>query len=263
MQDDRKGESSPLLEVRHLSVQANSLDGPVPIIRDASFAIARRETVAMVGASGSGKSMCVLAAFGLLPGGVQCTAGEMLFRGRRYSLSSPQSLRHLRGRRVGFIFQNPHISLNPVLRIETQLLDVLMVHSRLSRRAAKQQARTLLQRVDLKPADHVLRAYAHQLSGGMAQRVAIALALAPGPDLLIADEPTTALDVTTQARILSLLQYLQQENNFGLWLITHDPEIVEQMADRVLVLQNGRLFKENEKRRHPVNSAVCASGCAA
>jgi oligopeptide/dipeptide ABC transporter ATP-binding protein len=211
-----------------------------PIVQDLAFGVARGETLALVGESGCGKSMTALAIMGLLPPGLELSGGRVLFAGTDLAALPERRLRRLRGNRLAMIFQEPMSSLNPVLRIGEQVEEVLHAHESISSRAARARAAELLVRVRIPDARQRLDAYPHQLSGGQRQRVMIAAALACGPDLLIADEPTTALDVTTQAEILRLLRELQDESGLAMLLITHDLGVVGQMADRVMVMYAGR-----------------------
>jgi microcin C transport system ATP-binding protein len=229
-----------LLSVRDLSVSFDSPGGEVRAVRNLSFDVDRGETVALVGESGSGKSVTALSILQLLPYPLaRHPSGSIRFHGEELMGAGERRLRHVRGDRIAMIFQEPMTSLNPLHTIEKQVNEVLFVHKGLSRRAARARTLELLQLVGLSEARRRLSAYPHQLSGGQRQRVMIAMALANEPDLLIADEPTTALDVTIQAQILSLLQSLQSRFGMALLLITHDLGIVRKMADRVVVMTQG------------------------
>lgn len=232
----------------HVSFAVNGRD--VAAVEDLSFAIHPGETVCLVGESGSGKSVSALSLMGLVGfGGGQVTGGRILFdagQGAPVDLTQagPAQMRHLRGNRIGMIFQEPMTALNPVFTIERQLTEGLRRHRRMTRGAARARARDLLHEVRLPEPERRLRQYPHELSGGQRQRVVIAMALACEPRLLIADEPTTALDVTTQAEILALINRLKAETGAAVIFITHDMAVVAQMADRVVVMQAGRKVEE-------------------
>ena len=230
----------PLLRVRDLSVSFGIPGGEVRAVRGISFDVDPGETVALVGESGSGKSVTALSILQLLPYPLaHHPSGSIRFRGDELVGARERLLRRVRGNRIAMIFQEPMTSLNPLHTIEKQVNEVLFVHKGLDRRAARARTLELLHLVGLPEADRRLDAYPHQLSGGQRQRVMIAMALANEPDLLIADEPTTALDVTIQAQILALLENLQSRFGMALLLITHDLGIVRKMADRVCVMTQG------------------------
>ncbi|MFN3641974.1 MAG: ABC transporter ATP-binding protein [Gemmobacter sp.] len=233
--------TAPLLSIEGLTV---ALAEGVPLVRDLTLAVARGEVLAVVGESGCGKSMTALAVMGLLPAGIAVAGGAIRFDGTDLARLSGPRLRDLRGRRIAMIFQEPMTSLNPVLTIGEQVAEVVMRHERAMRRAARARALEMLEKVRLPDAAKRLDAYPHQLSGGQRQRVMIAAALACGPDLIIADEPTTALDVTIQAEILHLLDDLRRDQGLALMLITHDLGVVATMADRVAVMYAGRKVEE-------------------
>jgi len=234
----RGGET--LLSVRDLSVSFDAPGGEVRAVRHVSFDIDRGETVALVGESGSGKSVTALSIVQLLPyPPARHPSGSIYFRSDELLGARERLLRAIRGNRIAMIFQEPMTSLNPLHTIEKQINEVLLVHKRLGRRAARVRTLELLRLVGLPEAASRLDAYPHQLSGGQRQRVMIAMALANEPDLLIADEPTTALDVTIQAQILRLLRDLRDRFGMALLLITHDLGIVRKMADRVCVMTQG------------------------
>ena len=238
----RGGET--LLRVRDLSVSFDAPGGEVRAVRHVSFDIGRGETVALVGESGSGKSVTALSIVQLLPYPLaRHPSGSIRFRSDELLGSRERLLRAVRGNRIAMIFQEPMTSLNPLHTIEKQINEVLLVHKRLGRRAARARTLDLLRLVGLPEAASRLGAYPHQLSGGQRQRVMIAMALANEPDLLIADEPTTALDVTIQAQILSLLRDLRDRFGMALLLITHDLGIVRKMADRVCVMTQGEIVE--------------------
>jgi oligopeptide/dipeptide ABC transporter ATP-binding protein len=234
-----------LLEIDELSVRFPTTRGDVRAVEDLSFSIREGETVALVGESGSGKSTAALALTRLIPetsGSV--IAGHVMFEGRDLLALSPSELRHVRGRRIGMIFQDPMMALNPVFTIGWQIAEPLRAHLGLSERAARDRAVELLNQVAIPAPEQRVDQYPHNLSGGMRQRVMIAMALSCRPSLLIADEPTTALDVTVQAQMLALIQQLKAEFGTAVLLITHDLGIVWETAERVAVLYAGRKVEE-------------------
>ena len=236
---------APLLEVTGLSVNFGAGADPVRAVRGVSFSIDRGETVALVGESGSGKSVTALSVLQLLPyPAASHPSGSIRFQGHELVGASTRDLLQVRGNRISMIFQEPMTSLNPLHTIEQQVNEVLILHKRLSREAARKRTLELLEQVGIPEAAKRLDAYPHQLSGGQRQRVMIAMALANEPDLLIADEPTTALDVTIQAQILKLLKSLQAEYGMALLFITHDLGIVRKVADRVCVMTQGRIVEQ-------------------
>lgn len=231
---------NPLLAIEQLSISFNQHN---KVVDGLSLTIAAGETFALVGESGSGKSITALSVLGLLPAGAAVAGGTIRLNGIELTASSEAELCKIRGRRIGFVFQDPFVSLNPVMTIGSQLAEALNLHFSLSNNELRQRLLKLLQQVELPDPEQKLNAYPHQLSGGQRQRVMIALALAGQPALLIADEPTTALDVTIQAQILALLKTIQQRTGMALWLISHDLALVSTIADRVAVMQQGRLVE--------------------
>jgi peptide/nickel transport system ATP-binding protein len=230
-----------LLSVRDLEVSVATHGAPKVVVDHLSFDLDRGETLCIAGESGSGKSMTALALMRLLPPPyVTVTGGEARLAGRDLFALPEAAMQAVRGREIGMIFQEPMTSLNPVLTIGHQLAEAIRAHKPMARGAALAEARRLLDMVQIPEAGRRLAQHPFELSGGMRQRVMIAIALAQNPSILIADEPTTALDVTVQAQILSLIRHLQQEFNSALILITHDMGVVAEMADRVLVMRNGR-----------------------
>ena len=238
----------PLLEVRDLSVSFASAAGREQAVRGLGFSIAEGESLALVGESGCGKSTAALALMRLLPESAACT-GMIRFAGRNVPELSAAEMRGLRARSMSMIFQEPMSSLNPVHRVGDQIVEVLRAHELLSREAARRRAVELLERVQIAEPARRFDDYPHQLSGGQRQRVMIAIAIACGPQLLIADEPTTALDVTVQAQVLALLDSLRRELRMALLLITHDLGVVAEYADRVLVMLNGSRVEEAATQR--------------
>ena len=251
-----------LLNIRNLSVSFATRGGAFKAVDSVDISVDADETLAIVGESGSGKSVAMLAVMGLLPWTATITADEMTFDGRDLRQVSAQHRRSLIGRDLAMIFQEPMTSLNPCFTVEFQIGEVLRVHLNLDRAARKKRTIELLEEVGITDPARRLSAFPHQLSGGMSQRVMIAMALACKPKLLIADEPTTALDVTIQAQILDLLLKLKTENHMGLVLITHDMGVVAETADRVIVQYAGRQIERNttqalfDRVNHPYTQAL-------
>ncbi|NJD07362.1 MAG: ABC transporter ATP-binding protein, partial [Methylococcaceae bacterium] len=236
-----------LLEVENLRVGFRRNSQYQAAVNGIGFSVRRGETFALVGESGSGKSVTALSVTRLLPHGGVIAGGTVRLDGEDLLQLPEYRLNDIRGRRIGFIFQDPLSSLNPVLTIGQQIGEVLRRHRPLGAKARRERILELLDQVGLPRPDQHIREYPHQLSGGMRQRVMIAIALAAEPELLIADEPTTALDVTIQAQILELLKRLQQEQGLALWLITHDLGIVADMADRVAVMRQGEIVEQADR----------------
>lgn len=253
---------SALLELQGLSVGI----GNTSLLEEVSFSLERGQILGLVGESGSGKSLTALTITGLLPliGG-RVTGGRVLFDGTDMATLGESSLRKLRGGCIGFVMQNPMTALDPVQRIGDQVDVVSRLHLGLSRRDARARTLDLMEQLRIPEAQAVAEAYPHQLSGGMKQRIVIAIALAGDPDLIVADEPTTALDVTVQAQIIQILTGMVRERGLGLLLITHDMGVVAQACDRVAVLYAGRLAEERavgplfETPAHPYTAALI--GC--
>ncbi|WP_312108938.1 ABC transporter ATP-binding protein [Pantoea septica] len=242
-------DGAPVLAIEHLSVSFRGRSGAHQALHDVSFAIQPGEIVAVVGESGSGKSVTSLAVMGLLSASARIDGGTIRFRDRTgetrdLSRLSAEQRRRLRGREMAMIFQEPMTSLNPVLRVGDQLTEALRDHQLCSGADAQARARSLLRQVRIADVDRVMRSFPHALSGGMRQRVMIAQALACDPQLLIADEPTTALDVTVQARILHILRELQREKGMAVLFITHDMGVVAEVADRVVVMYRGNVVEQ-------------------
>jgi len=231
----------PLLDVRHLAIHT---DAGSPLVKPLSLQVNRREVVALVGESGSGKTLSSLALMGLLPPGVSMTGGEIWLADKQIASPQAEFDASVRGKRLAMIFQEPMTSMNPVLKVGEQIAEVLVRHQGIHWKQAHREAIALLDRVGILKPEHRAKQYIHQLSGGMRQRVMIASAISCKPSLLIADEPTTALDVTIQAQILSLLKELQQEMEMGVLLITHDLSVVARYADRAYVMHQGYLVEE-------------------
>src|SRR5437016_4419442 len=239
---DGATEAEAVLRLSALTVAFDTPGGTVTAAREVTLAVARGECLGVVGESGAGKSQLFLAVLGLLPGNGR-TQGSARFRGSELLTLEPAMLDHVRGAGIGMVFQDPMSSLTPHLQVGEQIAEVMVRHRRLSRRQARKRALELLRRVQVADPERRLRQYPHQLSGGMRQRVMIAIALSGEPQLLIADEPTTALDVTVQAQILALLAELKRERGLALVLITHDPGVVAGIADRVSVMRDGRIVE--------------------
>lgn len=229
-----------VVEVIDLTI--DSTDG-VRILDGVSLSVARGETLGVLGESGSGKSMTALAALGLLPAGVDVVAGSVRVAGTEVVGASPAAIRDLRSRSVGMVFQDPALALDPTMKVGRQVTEVLWRTRGLSRAAARAQAVELLRRVEISDPEQRVDLYPHQMSGGMRQRAVIAMALAGSPALLLADEPTTAVDTTIQARILELLDRLRREEGLGLLLISHDLRVISHVADRVAVMYAGRVVE--------------------
>ena len=238
--------SSPLLAVDNLSVDFTQGDRVTHAVRNASFELNRGETLALVGESGSGKSVTAHSILRLLPSSASHPEGNIEFEGQKLLRLSEAKIRGVRGNRIGMIFQEPMSSLNPLHTIEKQINEVLFVHQGFSQKQARERTLELLEMVEIQNAKKRLGAFPHELSGGQRQRVMIAMALANTPDVLIADEPTTALDVTVQAQVLKLLGQLQEQFKMAILLITHDLGIVRHYADRVAVMTQGRIVETNK-----------------
>ena len=255
----------PLISVENLSVDFRGGGKVTHAVRNVSFDIGEAETVALVGESGSGKTVTALSILKLLPYPAAHPSGRILFKGENLMAMPPSALRKIRGNKISMIFQEPMTSLNPLHMIDQQIAEVLKIHRGMSDRAARARVLDLLEKVGIDDPKGRLQSYPHQLSGGQRQRVMIAMALANEPDLLIADEPTTALDVTIQAQILELLLKLKSEFNMAMLLITHDLGIVRKMADRVCVMNNGEIVERGATRnifakpQHPYTKHLIAS----
>ncbi|URA09082.1 ABC transporter ATP-binding protein [Thermospira aquatica] len=255
-----------LLEVRNLKTIFQTEDGPINAVNGISYALKYHESVGVVGESGSGKSVSHLSMLRLIPNPPgKIVGGEVFFENTDLLKLSKEEIRSIRGRDVSFIFQDPMTSLNPFLKIETQMIEGLMLHRKLSRKEAYERAVELFKRVGISEPQKRLAGYPHQMSGGMRQRVMIAMALMTKPKLLIADEPTTALDVTIQAQILELINTLRKEEGMSLILITHNLGVVAGMTDRIIVMYAGYIVEENttselfHRPRHPYTVGLIRS----
>ncbi|MDC1295873.1 ABC transporter ATP-binding protein [Myxococcota bacterium] len=232
-----------LLEVRDLRTAFPSKGGMTPVVDGVSFDLERGKVLALVGESGSGKSMTALSTLRLVPKPGRVTSGSVKLDGEELLSLPVTEMRRIRGGRIGMIFQEPMTCLNPVVRVGAQVAEAIRLHESMSKADARSRARELFVEVGIPDPEERLDAYPHHLSGGLKQRVMIAMALSTRPEILIADEPTTALDVTVQAQILDLLRDLQQKRNAAILLITHDLGIVNELADRVAVMYAGRLVE--------------------
>jgi len=237
------GSSEAFLEVKNLRVQFPTEDGIVSAVDGVDFSVQKGKTLAIVGESGSGKSVTSQAIMGLINRKSASLSGEVILDGEELLSATPEQVRSLRGKRMAMIFQDPLSSLHPFYSIGKQLSEAVLVHQDVSKKAALTQAREMLERVGIPSPDRRIQDYPHNLSGGMRQRVMIAMALLNSPELLIADEPTTALDVTVQAQIINLLRGLQTEFGTAIVLITHDLGVVADMADDVVVMYGGRIVE--------------------
>ena len=257
--------TAPLLDVRGLSVAFNTRAGLFKAVDDIDIVVEPNEVLAIVGESGSGKSVAMLAIMGLLPWVAKVTAERIVFDGRDLQALTPRQRRDIIGRDIAMVFQEPMSSLNPCFTVGWQIGEALATHLKLDRRARRQRVIELLEQVGIPDAERRASAFPHQLSGGMNQRVMIAMALACKPRLLIADEPTTALDVTIQAQILDLLLQLERERGMALLLITHDLGVVAEVADRVIVQYAGRQVETQRAAElfahphHPYTAALLAA----
>ena len=240
---------SNLLEVRNLRVDFPTRRGTLVAVDDISFEIKAGEVLGVVGESGAGKSLTGAAIIGLLEPPGRISGGEVLLAGRRIDNLAQEQIRQVRGREIGMVFQDPLTSLNPLFRIGEQLTETLQTHADLDEKSARKQAIDWLAEVGIPSPEVRIDQYPHQFSGGMRQRVVIALALCANPKLIIADEPTTALDVSIQAQIISLLKRLCREHGTAVMLITHDMGVIAETADRVAVMYAGRLVEIGEARK--------------
>jgi oligopeptide/dipeptide ABC transporter ATP-binding protein len=254
-----------LLRVENLVTTFNAAEGKLSAVRGVSFSLHKGETLCIVGESGCGKSITSLSIMGLLPSNGEISSGAIYFEGTDLTKLSKEELRRIRGNKISMIFQEPMTALNPVFTIGYQIREPLMLHQKLSKREAHERGIELLKQVGIPFPEKRMKQYPHELSGGMRQRVMIAMALACRPSLLIADEPTTALDVTIQAQILDLINELKEKLNMGVIMITHDMGVVAEMADRVMVMYAGEKVEEGDvasifaNPRHPYTKGLLKS----
>jgi oligopeptide transport system ATP-binding protein len=257
--------SAPLLDIRGLSISLRSRGAVKQVVSDVSFAVSAGEALGIVGESGSGKTLSMLSLLQLLPLGAVARAERAVFDGRDLLNQSAQQMAAIRGREIAFVFQDSLSALNPVLSIGRQITEVLRLHFPLSASDAQQRAAHLLAQVGIADPELRLHQYPHEFSGGMRQRVCVAMALAGEPRVLIADEPTTALDVTVQAEIVNLIQTLQRESGLTVIWVTHDLALLARIADRVIVMYGGRVMEDAPARdlfaapRHPYAVSLLAS----
>ncbi len=237
-----------LLEVKKLTTNFHIGVGCVQAVRDVSFHLDEGESLGIVGESGSGKSVTMLSVMGLLPEYAEITADAITFDGKNMLTLEASQFRKIRGGDIGMIFQDPMTSLNPLYSVENQLTEPLRIHRGMSKAAARQKALELLRRVDIPNPEERLKQYPHEFSGGMRQRVMIAMAVACQPKLVIADEPTTALDVTIQAQVLELLNALKDDTNTSIVMITHDLGVIASMCKRILVMYGGIVCEQGTAR---------------
>jgi oligopeptide/dipeptide ABC transporter ATP-binding protein len=254
-----------LVEVKNLKSYFFLDEGVLKAVDDLSFSIAEQETVALVGESGCGKTIVALSLLDLIPSPGRVVDGQLLFEGEDLRKMGPEQTRLIRGRQIGLVFQEPGVALNPVYTVGHQIADVLMLHRSMNRQEADVESVKLLGDVGIANPEQRAGAYPFELSGGMQQRVLIATAIAGQPKLLIADEPTTALDPTVKVEILDLLSYLQAQHHMALLLITHDIGVVAEMADRVLVMYTGKVIETGDTKslfrdpRHPYTQGLLGS----
>lgn len=257
--------SEPVLSVRNLVVEIPTRHAVLRPVDDVSYDIARGEILGVVGESGAGKSMTGNAVIGLLDRPARIASGEIYLNGRRIDNLKREAMRKVRGREIGMVFQDPLTSLNPLLRIGDQLTETMLAHLDISESEAKKRAVAALDEVGIPAAASRIDSYPHEFSGGMRQRVVIALALCAEPALVIADEPTTALDVSVQAQIIALLKRLCRERGTAVMLVTHDMGVIAEAADRVAVMYAGRLAELGpvreviQRARHPYTEGLMAS----
>lgn len=257
--------TNKLLEIRNLSTKFKMDDMTLTAIDDISFHIRKEEIVGLVGESGSGKSVTSLSVMRLLPENGRIEAEGVHLEGKNLMELNRKEMRKIRGRDISMIFQDPMSSLNPVLRVGEQMMETTMLHLNHTKKEAKAHALKMIEQVGIPVPEDVFNRYPHQLSGGMSQRIIIAMALSCNPKVIIADEPTTALDVTIQAQVLELMMKLKEKNRVGILLITHDLGVVAEMCDRVIVMYCGRIVESAEvkdlfaKPLHPYTSGLIRS----
>ena len=256
---------TPVLELRDLRTRFHTRDGVLPVVDGVSFRLQRGQVLGLVGESGSGKSVTGFSIMGLVDAPGRVEGGQVLFQGRDLVQMGDKELRALRGNRIAMVFQDPMATLNPVLRVDAQMVEAVLAHRPVGKAQARREAAAALALVGIPSPEERLRAYPHQLSGGMRQRVAIAIALLHKPDLIIADEPTTALDVTIQAQILSEMQKLVRDSGTALIWISHDLSVVAGLADAVAVMYAGRIVEIGpvddvlDRPQHPYTQGLIGS----
>ncbi|KAA2211706.1 ABC transporter ATP-binding protein [Teichococcus oryzae] len=257
--------SAPTLEVRNLQTHFFTRAGVVKAVDGVSFTVQRGKVMGLVGESGSGKTVTGFSILGLVDEPGRIVGGEILFHGQNLAKLREEEMRRLRGNRIAMIFQDPMMTLNPVLRVDTQMIETVLAHTKVSKEEARQRARDTLGMVGIPSPDERLKSYPHQFSGGMRQRVAIAIALLHRPELIVADEPTTALDVTIQAQILAEVQKLCAQTGTAMIWITHDLTVVAGLADELAVMYAGRVVEHGpvnetlDKPLHPYTNGLIGS----
>jgi peptide/nickel transport system ATP-binding protein len=254
MEIEFKNKFQPLLTVRQLSLAANRFGNIEEIVSDISFDISKSTSIGFVGESGSGKTLSALAILDILPAEILKASGSIYFQGELVTADQQPTFLSLRGKNIAMIFQDAAACLNPVFRVGRQITDIIQCHFPIGESEAKQRTLELLDQVGLPNSKKIYRCYPHELSGGMAQRIMIAMALSCQPKLIIADEPTTALDVKTQLQIIRLIKSLQQKYNFSLLLITHDIHLISDLVEEVMILYQGKIIEKGpvkELQQHP------------
>ncbi|CAH0345113.1 ABC transporter ATP-binding protein [Bacillus sp. CECT 9360] len=257
--------SGSIIEVKELRTSFLTDDGELPVVNNIDFHIKPGEVLGIVGESGCGKSVTSLSIMGLLPSGTSKVEGKILFKGENLADASESRMRQIRGNEIAMIFQEPMTSLNPVFTIGEQLIESLRIHRKWNKKKAMARAVEMLKLVGLPRAEELVKEYPHQLSGGMRQRVMIAMAMICEPKLLIADEPTTALDVTIQAQILELMKKLNKETDTAIMMITHDLGVVSEMCERIAVMYAGKIVEEGDVKtifqnpKHPYTVGLIKS----
>lgn len=248
--------TTPVLSVKNLTLEFHTRRGILRALDEISFDIAKGEVLGVVGESGAGKSLTGSAIIGLIDRPGRITGGEVILNGQRIDNLDPEAMRKIRGRKIGMIFQDPLTSLNPLYRVSEQLIETIRTHLPMNEQQARERAIQLLTEVGIPAPERRIDSYPHEFSGGMRQRVVIALALCAEPDLVIADEPTTALDVSVQAQIIALIKKLCRERGTAVMLITHDMGVIAETADRVAVMYAGRIAEIGPVRdvvKHPLH----------
>ncbi len=254
-----------ILQVKDLNVSFRTYGGIVRAVRGVTFDLRRGETVAIVGESGSGKSVTIKAIMGILPSNATIESGEILYGGMDLTKLTEEEFHNIRGKRIGLIFQDPLSALNPIMKVGNQIMEALILSQKMSKKAARQRALELMEAVGIPDVERRFNQYPFQFSGGMRQRIVIAIALAGDPEILICDEPTTALDVTVQARILELINKIKEERHLSVIFITHDLGVVATMADRVNVMYAGKIVETGTSEEiffepaHPYTWALLSS----